>query len=265
MRLLSLLLCAIFLLTVTAAHAAPVGNPAKPAMLKKGLLTNDTETEFAFVIDPEIDLVFDRRLDDQAADTEYTFYGSKAGFLLWDKAYIYGIAGLADSEQKFTINGNSVAWDTDYGLAWGGGATLIVFEKPVEIREKAMLRIGIDGRYRHSELDVDNVILNGASFTPSAGSSLSSAGFDYNEWQGAIGVSVQFENLIPYAGVKYSEADGEAKATFTTTEYKEDIGADDNIGVFFGSDFVVSDSMSLYVEGRLIDETAFSGGGTIRF
>jgi len=268
MRLLSFLIISVLLLTVAVADAAPVGNPAKPAILKHGIFLGEKETEFAFAMDPEVDLVFDRRLDDQDGDTEYSFYGSKAGIVLWNKAYIYGIAGVANAEQKFNINGNRLTWDTDHNFTWGAGATLVVYEKPVRIREQAMLRIGVDGRYRHSELDVDNVVLNGTSFVPaegSSGSSLTSAGFDYNEWQAAVGVSVQFENLVPYAGVKYSEADGHAKATFTTAEYKEDFGADDNFGAFVGADFIVNDSITIYAEGRFIDETAFSGGGTIRF
>ncbi|NQT95906.1 MAG: hypothetical protein HQ572_05590 [Candidatus Omnitrophica bacterium] len=263
-RYLVLLICLAFILTTTCIYAQPVGNPAKPAILKKGLLFKGENQEHGILIDPEVDLVFDRRLKHQDADTEYRFYGGKAGLVIWDKLFLYGIAGTAEAEQKFQNSGRKVTWDTDYGLAWGGGATLIIYEKDIEIREKAKLRIGLDGRYRHSELDVDNIIVDGVTYSVPS-STLASAGFDYNEWQGALGVSVEFEQFVPYIGVKYAEPDGHATATFDTVEYTEEFGADDNIGIFFGSDYVVSDSIAVYVEGRLIDETALSAGGTIRF
>lgn len=41
--------------------------------------------------------------------------------------------------------------------------------------------------------------------------------------------------------------------------------ADNNVGVFIGSDYNITKNLSVNVEGRFIDETAMSIGATYKF
>jgi hypothetical protein len=72
-----------------------------------------------------------------------------------------------------------------------------------------------------------------------------------------LGVTKELDRFIPYVGVKYSDA------KLTSGEPKE--VADENVGVFVGTDFSITDSLVLNVEGRFVDETAVSFGVTYEF
>jgi hypothetical protein len=244
----------------------PVGNIAEPAILKKGLIFKDEKSSFGIAVAPEADVVLDRNLKDQKKDTQYWFYGGRAGIIITDKAFLYGICGAANAKQEFkNISGSVVRWDTDLDLSWGAGATLIVYEKEITIRDKSILRVGLDGRFRQSDLDVDKVIRDGVEYKKSD-NTVTTTKFNYQEWQAALAISYIFnDRIIPYVGVKYSDVTGKAKAIISGTEYSKNFKPQDNVGVFVGGDVVMGDSFSLYVEGRFIDETAVSAGGTIRF
>ena len=108
------------------------------------------------------------------------------------------------------------------------------------------------------------VTLNGTEYKIPA-SAVTAPSYKMGEWQGALAVSFQIVRFVPYVGAKYSYLDGSAKATISGTEYKEDFKSDDNFGVFFGSDLMLTDSLSLRAEGRLIDETAFTADISARF
>lgn len=260
-----LFICLVFILSTGIAYAAPVGNIAMPKALKKGLIIKGEESQFGIVLGPEVDYNFNRDVKDQEDDTEYKFLGSKAGVVLGDRAILYGICGLADAEWKLKVSSNEVKWETDSDLTWGVGGTLIIYAKEIIVREKGLLMIGIDGRWRRSELDVDTVILNGRTY-PLSGPYVTSTKFKCDEWQVALELAYhQADNFIPYAGVKYSDMNGEASATIVGTKYDKDLGAEDKIGIFAGCDVLIADSISVYAEGRFVDETALSAGATIRF
>lgn len=259
-----LVICLLVIFSTICTYAAPVGNIATAKVLKKGLIIKDEASKFGIAIEPEVDIVFDRNLKDQKGDTKYSFYGGKAGLIVTNKAVLYGLCGAAGAEQKFKISGSEVEWETDTDLVWGAGATLIIYEKEIDIREKGILIIGIDGRYRRSDLDVDKIILDGTNYNlPEA--TISGTKFDSSQWQVALGVSYQMEKLIPYAGVKYSDIRGKAETTISATEYSKDFEAKYKAGMFAGCDILITDSVSAYAEGRFIDETALSAGATIRF
>lgn len=81
------------------------------------------------------------------------------------------------------------------------------------------------------------------------------------EWQIAPYIAKKIGNFIPYFGVKYSDMRGQYKDEDSKIKFK----ADDNFGVFLGTDFKLGDKFSLNLEGRFIDETAMSVGATYRF
>lgn len=263
-QMLILLICALFIFSAVLAYAAPVGNIATAKALKKGLVIKDEESQFGIAIGPEIDIIFDRNLKDQVEDPGYQFFGGRAGLIVGNKAIIYGLWGVGDAEYEFEISNNEVEWRTETDLVWGAGGTLIVYENEVSVRGEGMLRLGIDGQYRSSDLDIDKVVFGGVNYNPSD-AALSGVKFDHKEWQVALEVSYQADRIIPYGGVKYSDIDGKAAATISGREYSRDFEPEQNIGIFAGVDFLITDTVSVYAEGRFIDETAFSAGGTIRF
>lgn len=264
-RLSLFIVCSVFILNTIPSYAMPVGNIGSPATLKKGLVFKDKESKFGFILGAEVDLNSDRNMKSQAKDTEYFFYGGKAGVTIADKAFVYGLVGGAEADQKYKISGSQVEWDTKTDFAWGVGGTLVIYEKDVQyVDNKGVLRIGVDGKYRSSDLGVDKVKVNNDVYN-STDSALTEKKFNCDEWQVAVGVSYQFNTVSPYAGVKYSDADGKAKATVSGKAYEYDFDPKSNFGIFAGIDVLAFDSLSINAEGRFIDETAFSAGATLRF
>ena len=88
-KLIAIIICFGFVLSVTAAYAAPVGNIATPSTLKKGIIYKDEGGKFAVIAGGEVDLTFDRNLKNQAADTEFNFYGGKIGILIMAVSYTH--------------------------------------------------------------------------------------------------------------------------------------------------------------------------------
>lgn len=82
------------------------------------------------------------------------------------------------------------------------------------------------------------------------------------EWQVAPYVGYKLGNFVPYFGVKYSDLVAKTKDNEGDWEkYK----ADDNVGVFLGTDYKIGENWKLNLEGRFIDETAMSFGATYKF
>lgn len=84
----------------------------------------------------------------------------------------------------------------------------------------------------------------------------------FYEWHIAPYVAKRINNFVPYFGIRYSDA---------RTKEKDDDGevykekADDNFGVFLGTDYKINDVWSLNFETRFIDETAMSFACTYKF
>jgi hypothetical protein len=242
-----------FFISASLVYAAPVGNIAIPSVLKKGLVTKDKESQYAIVVSSENDINFDRKLKDKEGECQYNFFGGKFGVMFVDRFIAYGVLGSAEAKHNYKFTGKMLSqlkWDTDYDLAWGAGGTIMAYETKLKELGNGILRVGFDGRYMQSHLDVEN---------------MSSAKFELDDWQVAAALSLQIGNFIPYVGGKYSDVTGEAKTTIAGVEYKKDFEADDNFGVFCGADYIVDDSIAINCEGRFIDETAISAGVTVRY
>jgi hypothetical protein len=262
-KLIAIIICFGFILSVTAAYAAPVGNIATPSTLKKGIIYKDDGAQFAVVAGGEVDLTWDQNLKRQKTDTEYYLYSGKVGVLIWDRIMPYAILGAGEAKkQAYDINGTKIQWDTKYDFVWGVGGTAMLYETKIEGMGNGTFRIGVDGKYRQSKLKVDHVKKDDVQM---ADSSVTQSRYNLEQWQVALAVSYQMDQIIPYVGVKYSDATGEAKATIDGTAYKNDFENEDNVGIFVGGDILLNDSFTANIEGRFIDETALSLGATLRF
>ncbi len=264
-KLIALAICLGFILSVSAAYAAPVGNIAAPSILKKGLVMKDEKSDWGIIADANTDLTWDMNLKRQDNDTEYYFYGSKIGLLLMNRFIPYAVLGGGEAKkQTFKINSDKVRWQTDFDFVWAvGGTALIYSTEPGQVGE-GILSFGADGSYRQSHLKLDSVVLNGVSHKKDA-PEMTSAKYELEQWQIALEVAYEYKQIVPYVGAKYSDATGEATATISGSSFKNDFENEDNVGIFVGSDILINDSMTLNVEGRFIDETALSLAGTVRF
>ncbi|MFH0926663.1 MAG: hypothetical protein V1872_13695 [bacterium] len=257
---ISLMLSSMFFLVVSA-DAAPVGNIAKPAMLKS-IMKSDENAKVGGIVEGEFDFGKDRKIKDVDNDVEFRFLGSKIGAIFENKYIIYGLIGSAYYEEEFTDEGSKVKIESKEDLAWGIGATAILYETKLK---DSTLRFGIDGRWRTTDLDIDKVTIDNVVYTIPSGS-VTNLSIEYSEWQFAGAASLELGRLFPYIGVKYSNIDATLKATVLGTTYEDNSSKlDSNVGIFAGCDLLVMDSMSINVEGRFIDEEALTLGVAVRF
>ena len=258
------LVVAIFSLTllfVISVNAAPVGNIAKPAMLKS-VIKLDKDAEAGGIVEGEFDIGNDRKIKDEDGDTEFRCYGGKIGAIFQNKFILYGLLGNATYKEAFTDQGSNVKIESKEDLAWGFGATAILYEMELK---NSILRFGVDGRWRKTSLDIDKITIDNTVYTIPSGS-VTNMSLDYSEWQFAGAASLEWSKLVPYVGVKYSKIDATAKATVSGTNYADsDIKLKNSVGIFAGCDFLVMDSVSVNVEGRFVDEEAMTIGIAVRF
>jgi len=243
----------VFLSIWSVANAAPVGNPAKP-VLEKGDTPFKVGVEFDFVTERDLDVS-----DEDVTIEEFNWYGGKISYALADRVEPYVFLGAAGVEFTEKYTGVDLTYETETDFAWGIGATVLLYEFENGIR------VGLDGRYRSVELDIDKIILNGVSYSP-GDVGISDFSAEYKEWQVALGISKEFGQFVPYGGIKYTDVEASMKATISGTTYKtDDANSDDVVGIFVGCDFLPTENFSIGVEGRFIDETSFSVALNYRF
>lgn len=143
-------------------------------------------------------------------------------------------------------------YEADSAFVWALGFKLVF---PLQNR----WMIGIDAQYLTHENDYSGemavrfyddagVLMPAYSiddFTNDAGSST------ITEWHVAPFVAKDFGRVVPYLGFKYSELE-------INPDNEDSFSAEENIGIFAGANFKLTDRFYLNLEGRFIDETAAS-------
>jgi len=251
-KIIGFIVMVVLLMNVNFVSAAPVGNIAKP-ILEKG----DTP----FKVGAELDFVTKRELEADTTIDELNAYMAKISCSMVDEVEVYCLLGAASG--KYAENyadGTQLEYETDTNFAWGVGATVLLYEFDNGVR------VGLDGRYRQSELDVDTITSGGVTYEVGDANIISGFTVDFSEWQVALGVSKEYDKFVPYGGIKYNDVEASAEATILGTKYDSgDVNSDDVFGVFIGCDFLPTENFSIGVEGRFIDEEAFSVRATYRF
>lgn len=88
----------------------------------------------------------------------------------------------------------------------------------------------------------------------------------FQEWHIAPYIATKIANFVPYLGIKYSDLRLKQKTEFEDENVeKRKLKANDNFGVFVGTDYKIADNWKLNLEGRFVDETAMSVGATYKF
>ena len=229
--------------------AAPVGDPAEPAVLE-----GRYPTKFTL----QAEAVFKRELKSGAYTAKFSglFYTGKVSLYMNKKVDIYGLAGTYNGKVKGFFDGH---YDitTKMGGVLGLGVTYVLYEWMLP---NGILRLGTDAKYRQFKPDVEKVTWwrDDIAATDSA--------LSFSEWQASLGLAYQYKKYIPYLGLKYSDMKSRIKFTKDpTTQFNNSILSKNKIGLFYGADMLVADNISFNIEGRCIDEKAVNIGLNTRF
>lgn len=256
----------LFLLCASSLFAAPVGNPAAPEWIEKGFFIPE-DWWGSVRIGYEGDFVSDAKLE-QYADGygrvdcyEQETNSGTLTFNIMNRLDLFGVFGSSrvNSDWRFVDaaqNVHRIELETNYDFLWGLGLRGILYEE-----EEICLTMG--GRYEQSFAEASWLTSDGVP------QPLGQGNLHWREWQIDLDVSYQIDIFNPYIGVKYSHARVLLEG-FPESISEKGIGSNQfknrvPIGIFIGCGLSSSKYFMLNIEGRLIDETAITVSGDIRF
>ena len=272
---ISVAIFVLLLFICPVVYAAPAGNPSDTKIPYGNGILKLKDTIGSVKISLDAESIIDRELegasDVTGAEMEGEWYLIRFGYPMFeDVLEPYVKLGLSHLESSWKENGKFIIIKADDNdLAWGIGARFLAYEIP----QYNNLKFVVDGQYRWTEPDINDVTVSEPSRTVSASE------FKISEWQISGVVSMEFPlgkrkrygksdiySIIPYVGIGYSDCRVEGKFTHSGTDY--DIGdaeSDDKVVLITGCDFVCQKNMSVNAEAKLIGETSVSGGATFKF
>ncbi len=169
-----------------------------------------------------------------------------AVFGITDEIDLYAGIGISD----FSIDGNLASYgkmniDADTDIAYIAGIKSLFF---IDSGYYA----GIDFQYEWSNNDAD-IELSSGNYD---------GDIDYEKWHIAPYIARPYETYSPYAGIRYTSI--EYKADFSGLG-KIDFENDNEIGIFIGSDFNITDNISGNIEIGFLDQTSISTSINYKF
>ncbi len=254
--LVGLILCAnIF--------AAPVGNPSSPRLINEGFFIPKT-SPVSVRAGYEGDFVGDARLEQYNESSgrvdDYT-QDSNCGVLtlnVLDRIDVYSLFGSSrtNADWRFTTDVTHRAEvETLYDFIWGVGARGILWGN------EAMC-LGLGGRYEQSHYDSLWMTIDGDVQLADG------AYLHWREWQIDLDFSYKIDIFTPYIGLKYSNARTKISGDVPISNNGSEINQFENrnpVGIFIGCSLSSGKYFMLNVEGRLIDESAVTISGDLRF
>ena len=176
--------------------------------------------------------------------------------------------GTSTMEVDWVQYGNDVKVESETGFSWGAGVKAKLWDF-----QDWGVKLTLDAQYRHTNLDFDKAKVGGSTSTAAA----RSENFEINEWQVSLLGSKKLiipmgKNdyyVVPYGGLTYSMLNADICFTSTSNRLYSiyDASDENEFGLVAGFDimpFYLSHYL-LNFELRLINEYAFSLGGTIKF
>lgn len=245
---------AVFLCLPMVVYAASIGGA-------------ETQGQGKFAIGLDQEFVFDRDLEFDKANWDLAAEGVssiekieidklyrtmvKTSYGLTDNLDIYLKLGVADFKAKSDYTKSNRArtgiYDGKNAFAYGFGTK--------GTSKLGDWLIGADLQYLRHQHD----------WTPKGDFEGEGNEATIQEWQVAPYVGYKIGNFVPYLGVKYSDLRAKAVWGGADAGDWEKGKADDNVGVFVGTDYKIGKNFSLNIEGRFVDETAMSFGATYKF
>jgi len=243
------------------AYSAPVGLTSDATTSE---LWPDYDAELTMGV--IVDVIDKRSIDIDSGEFEMNAFSGRIGVSVLKRWGIYVDAGTTtDMQYDYTIKGEKYQAEFDDTCIWGVGTSVLVF------RLDNGLEMGLNASYRRADMELDKVTIGTDSYTRKDLTIVSDGYFE--EYQGALEIAWRTDYFTPYIGVKYSEV--EVDSIFTVGGAQRDASqknASENIGAFAGltitPDLVIlpkSEQLSINLEGRFIDEEAFSGSLAYKF
>ncbi len=225
---------------------APVNVPGRP------LLSIQANSKNPANVTLEGDFVVNRKLEEDVWITKANWATLKVTEILMDgRVQPYFLLGaLLDGEFKQKVGSTDIKYKTDDAFTWGVGTTILVYE----ITDR--LGLGLDVKYRQTNPFVAKVSIDGTSF--SRNDDNVSLDCDYAEWQVALGLCGLSERFLGYGGIKYSDVRTLLKVEAGGIDTDDIVNSAQNIGVFLGCEYTLTESTTIGVEGRFIDEEAYT-------
>ena len=221
----------------------------------------------------DVEFVAKKRLRTTADDTKAKIEGQNANLKLSmnysNVLEPYIKIGTSNLRVKWEQRGQDVIVEAKPGIVFGGGLKAKLWEFA-----STGIKLTLDGQYKDTQLDFDKAKIGGSTSAASA----TSETFNIKEWQISLLASKKFIfpmgmqdcYAVPYMGVTYSDSDVIVEFTQSTSGglYSTyNANNKDRTGLVFGCDIIPS-LLSWYlfsVELRLINETAFTVSGTMKF
>ncbi len=245
------------------AYAAPVGLTSEADLTEGELLA---ENEMGVTIGFIYDAIEERAVSIDTGEFGMQAFLARIGLSLMDRFNLYVDIGQAsDMEYIFVDKGEKHTVSFDDELIWGVGANALIY------RWDNGLEVGAGASYRQADMTLESVDIDGASYQRTDLTAVSDG--EFKEYQAAIEVAWKNDVLTPYAGIKFSDVEVDAK--FTEGGQERDAtgkNADENVGVFVGLAITPTlealdkeKSIALNIEGRFVDEEAVSVGISYKF
>ncbi len=235
------------------SFSAPVHVPGRPLL---GVQISSTPPANIAL---EGDFVTDRKLQKDTRIMRSNWATLKTtGIFMDEKVQPYILLGaLLDGEFKQEVDGSDIRYITEDAFTWGAGTTILLH------KITDTLGLGLDVKFRQTNPMVGKVKIDGASFSKSdSGVDLSC---QYQEWQAALGLCGLTENFIGYGGIKYSDVKTTLKAKAGGIDTEKTVNSANKIGIFLGGEFILTEDTTLGLEGRFLDEQAYTFFITVHF
>jgi hypothetical protein len=173
-----------------------------------------------------------------------------------DRVEFFSELGSMRSSLSQHIHNNDIHYRTDTHFAWGlGGRTLFAYWDNIQF--------GLEASYMHFFPFIQSISVNGTSFARD------DAELQYHEWQVGACISYHFWWLFPYIGTKYSNVKAEFKHLQSLQSFfpRKDFTLENRkqLGLVIGCGLSPERGFDVNVEGRFIDETAFTVSADMRF
>ncbi|MFH1854190.1 MAG: hypothetical protein ABH815_02635 [Candidatus Omnitrophota bacterium] len=171
--------------------------------------------------------------------------------------------GTCTLKISWNQNDESVSVETEPGLVFGGGVKAKLWES-----ENYKIKLTLDGQYRKIKAGVDKISIASAV----------DENFEIDEWQLSLLASKKYVlplglsdyYIVPYGGLIFTRTDVDVSFTQSTTGLlysTYNANSKSEIGIVMGLDMMPSLSSWYLInfELRLVNETAFTLGGTLKF
>ncbi len=281
MRIVSVVALAVLLLAAPCAFASSVGNEVegmgnlKFSAGAEGNLVYNKEIEGGGTLTSPSTTITDFEID-------YAQVYGKLSVGLTDYLNLYTKLGgvkITDSKIKFA-SGSEIKVKSDTSFLWALGGTVTYTVKEGDCVYELFGKndwikdffVGVNNEFNMWGVDVDSLSITG-NVSPT-----NVSGHVWNwEYQltGYVGRRFAFEQIKtvfkPYVGMLWdlfhTETDDDISYTLSGTASKltYDLDSDDQLGIVVGADVTIFDHIILNVEGRFINETAISFGGSYKF